>query len=247
MDNEQSKLYRNSQWKTCRERIMQRDNFKCCRCGRSYAEVELQVHHINYYPSKRPWEYPDVELITLCKGCHAQEHGKIMPQFGWEYCGESDLEDLIGVCELCGNQIRYEHLVHHPNWGWLNVGCLCADRLIGDNTASDIEKKRKAEADRFKTFRNSPRWKHKGNRYYRNFEDYTITIWDNKTSFRIDTQFIYLNTTGCKIKKSLRSYKKYQTLEEAKYQVYYAITSGALKKHIEKKYGYLYLRKEESV
>lgn len=242
MDKEQSKLYRKTQWRDCRERILQRDNYKCCRCGKTHSEVNLQVHHIYYDPSKKPWEYLDINLITLCKGCHAQEHGKIMPQSEWEYCGEEDLGDLVGECEACGNQIRYEHLIFHRNWGWLTVGCQCADRLTATNTASIVEKRRKEEAKKFKTFRDSSKWKHSGQGYHRTYKEYKISIWDNITSFRIDIWFYYHDRADVPQTKKLASNKKYKTLEDAKYAVYDAIISGELKSHIDKNYGHLYYK-----
>lgn len=239
MNKGKNKLYRTSQWESFRERILQRDNYTCCRCGRSSPEVKLQVHHLHYYPPKKPWEYLDIDLITLCSGCHAQEHGKIMPQSGWEYCGEDDLGDVIGTCEACGNQIRYEHLIHHLNWGWLTVGCLCADRLTGNTEASETEKRRKEEAKKFKTFRDSLRWKHNGQRYYRSYKSYDISIWDNITSFRIDISFNYVNKEGFYRKERLPSHKKYPTLDDAKYSAFNAITSGVLETYIKKHYGAL--------
>ena len=76
-----------------------------------------------------PWEYSENEVMILCKGCHLEEHGKIYPRSGWVYMGEDDLGDLLGTCELCGHDIRYEHSIYHPEWGTLIVGCGCADKL----------------------------------------------------------------------------------------------------------------------
>jgi hypothetical protein len=54
-----------------RMRVMQRDDFRCCVCGRrsaDYVDVELHIHHI------RPWAQggitQDDNLITLCHTCH---------------------------------------------------------------------------------------------------------------------------------------------------------------------------------
>lgn len=237
MDKGQNRLYRDSRWKDCRRRILQRDNYTCCRCGQSKDETKLQVHHLHYYQGKKPWEYPDVELITLCKGCHAEEHGYVMPQSGWEYCGESDLEDLIGTCEVCGSQIRYEHSIYHADWGYLNVGCQCADRLTGNSYASETEKKRRDLANKFRTFRKSPRWNHKGNRYYRTFKDYNITIWDNKTHFRLDVGFSYHDEDKMQRWDKLHSKKKYPSLEEAEYAVFNAIVSGKVQEYIDKHFN----------
>ena len=237
MSKEFSKSYTNSRWKKFRKDILQRDNFRCCRCGKSFTETELHVHHLNYYPGKKPWEYPNVELITLCKGCHAQEHGIIMPQSGWKYCGEVDLEDLSGECEACGNQIRYEHHIFHPNWGYLTVGCQCADRLTGVSDASEVERQRRDKASKFKTFRNSPKWKLIGKTHQIKYKGFDITIKDYSTYFLIDIEFRYINSYNDEKYEKLKSNKEYNTLEEAKYAAFDAIISGSLKSYINRHYG----------
>jgi len=59
------------EWKEKRKRIKERDNFKCVKCG---SQKELQVHHIIYIEDKKPWEYNDNLLITLCDECHKDVH-----------------------------------------------------------------------------------------------------------------------------------------------------------------------------
>ncbi len=58
-------------WQKRRLHIFQRDNWQCVRCGRD--DIELQIHHRDYFPGLEPWQYPDNDLITLCKYCHSQE------------------------------------------------------------------------------------------------------------------------------------------------------------------------------
>lgn len=237
MDKEQNKLYRDSHWEKCRERILKRDNYTCCRCGKKQYESELHVHHLNYYPGKKPWEYLDVDLMTLCKGCHAEEHGIIPPQSGWEYCGEDDLEDLIGICDVCGNPIRYEHHIYHPNWGYMVAGCVCADRLTGNCLASETEKKRKDEASKFRTFKESPKWKQDKNGYFRDYKGYRIKIWKNPTSYSIDVEFYCNNDFEFNVRKTIKGHKKFATLEDAEFAIFDYIFSGGLKAYILKTYG----------
>src|ERR1700709_1007284 len=95
-------LYGHIEWLKFRAEIIKLDDGKCVRCGRARTEgVVLQVHHKSYAPGRRPWEYPHAECETLCKGCHAEEHGKIMPQSDWELVASDDLGGLNGNCELC--------------------------------------------------------------------------------------------------------------------------------------------------
>ena len=61
-----------SEWKLKRLEILERDCFTCLRCKRS--GVKLNVHHTEYLSGKKPWEYPDSMLVTLCYSCHSDHH-----------------------------------------------------------------------------------------------------------------------------------------------------------------------------
>lgn len=74
MTNTYSEKLTNPKWQKLRLQVFNRDNFSCCRCGSS--DKELQVHHLNYFPDKEPWEYPQSSLITLCKDCHQKEKNR---------------------------------------------------------------------------------------------------------------------------------------------------------------------------
>ena len=67
-----SELLKDPRWQKKRLRIMERDNFQCQLCGDK--ETTLNVHHKYYDKDKKPWEYPDKSLVTLCKDCHIMEH-----------------------------------------------------------------------------------------------------------------------------------------------------------------------------
>ena len=58
--------------------IKERDNFCCQECHAYINGLEngnyLDVHHIQYLPSRMPWEYPNDLLITLCRRCHKAVH-----------------------------------------------------------------------------------------------------------------------------------------------------------------------------
>jgi len=134
------RLYRNQKWQEFGETVKTRDGWKCTKCNRGREDVILQVHHIRYKPGRLPWEYISSDCITLCKGCHAREHGLIEPSTGWVLISIDDLGDLNGICERegCGKDIRYEHLTYHPNWGYKVVGSTCIDYLTEiDQSISD--------------------------------------------------------------------------------------------------------------
>ncbi len=63
---------KNPKWQKKRLEIYSRDKFKCMLCGDT--ETTLNVHHIVYKKEyKKPWEYPNNLLITLCESCHKEE------------------------------------------------------------------------------------------------------------------------------------------------------------------------------
>lgn len=63
-------LLRDPRWQRRRLEIMQRDKFRCRSCGDE--TTTLNVHHSYYVKGRKPWEYEDTELHTLCEPCHAE-------------------------------------------------------------------------------------------------------------------------------------------------------------------------------
>lgn len=204
------KQYRKSEWRAFRDEIIELDGRTCTVCNRTEDDgVVLQVHHKEYIPGKLPWEYPYDLCETLCKGCHAAEHGLIPPKTGWEYCGDHDLEDLCGTCELCGSSIRYVFYVSHEDWPTMEVGTVCCDNLTGTETASALRRKE----DRKAKFISSPRWKEIEDELHIKQKKVEIEIFSNGTSYQLR-----MNGVGGKA--------KYSTLEEAKVKVFEFIDSG---------------------
>lgn len=72
--NYQMMLYTH-EWDIRRYEIFRRDRFTCQECNCIHRK-ELIVHHKTYIPGLLPWESSDKDLITLCKRCHAEIHGK---------------------------------------------------------------------------------------------------------------------------------------------------------------------------
>ena len=58
-------------WQRRRLEIMERDKFRCLRCGNE--KETLNVHHLYYESGLSPWEYPEWSLITLCRTHHKDE------------------------------------------------------------------------------------------------------------------------------------------------------------------------------
>lgn len=60
-------------WQRKRLIIFERDGWACVAC--SNTNETLHVHHKYYAKGKKPWEYPDGDLETLCSTCHKNKHG----------------------------------------------------------------------------------------------------------------------------------------------------------------------------
>lgn len=152
--------YNHPEWIRFREEAIKLDGGRCVRCTRSRADgVVLQVHHKGYAPGRRPWDYCHTECETLCRGCHAQEHGIIMPQSDWILIASDDLGDLCGECEYCGTALRYIYAIIHPKWGSMGVGTDCCDRLTLTNEASEYHDARIKKREQRARFIDSRRWK----------------------------------------------------------------------------------------
>lgn len=59
-------------WQKTRLEVLDRDGWKCRKCGCDYKRLE--VHHTRYFRKRiKPWEYPRRFLISLCTDCHENE------------------------------------------------------------------------------------------------------------------------------------------------------------------------------
>ena len=112
-------------------------------CGRTRKKdgVVFQVHHKHYDESLEIYQYERSDLMIICKGCHAREHGLLEPNNGWILSDKYDNEDLSGECnrqktkikgqdELCDQAIRYEHYLHHPKGFHRTVGSTCVQHMV---------------------------------------------------------------------------------------------------------------------
>jgi hypothetical protein len=152
--------YRQKDWRHFREEVIKLDNCRCVRCYRSPPDgAVLQVHHKAYLPGRLPWQYPYEECETLCRGCHAEEHGIIMPRTGWVSIGGEDLGEYPSdTCELCGTDLRHIFLIEHPKWGAMAVGTDCHDNLTGTSDGREFHNRSDKLSQKRKRFVASPRW-----------------------------------------------------------------------------------------
>ena len=70
-------------WARLRQDILHRDGYRCRKCGgsRQRGGDGLQVHHIKPVYRHPELSYDERNLETLCRGCHAREHGR--PETEW--------------------------------------------------------------------------------------------------------------------------------------------------------------------
>ncbi|MDB9313456.1 HNH endonuclease [Spirulina sp. CS-785/01] len=62
-----------------RQFVLQRDNFRCCGCGKSKQDTILQVDHI--IPLAKGGANDLSNLQTLCRDCNLQKRDRIDPRF----------------------------------------------------------------------------------------------------------------------------------------------------------------------
>lgn len=216
-------FYKRPEWIEFSKAVIESDGSKCVACGRSQPDAVLQVHHKKYFPGRMPWEYGTQHCETLCKRCHAAEHGKVQPGVGWNYLGSDDLGGLYGTCENygCGSAIRYTYLVYHQAWGYLTVGTVCCDNLTDTYIASNNREAEIRFRQRETRFIFSNRWKFKGFEYRirQSLFDVKIKVYENWYQLTIH---------------GLKSKIEYPTLHSAKSAAFSAIESGDLYEYLKR-------------
>lgn len=230
MIKEQIKQYRSINWRVKSDLIRRRDNNRCLLCGRTIDDAQLQVHHLTYIEGCKPWEYPNECLITLCSNCHAKLHGHIRPDSGWIYDDVYDAgESGVAQCELCRTPLRYVHTLHHPNWGIIMVGCECAETLQQGNEAERRLISLEKRAKRYKSFVESPKWKHRKNCYSYEKDEKLVKIWKNSFSFNLELFDSYIDEYNNRQYYVVESYKHKKTLIDAKSQAFEFFDSESAK------------------
>ena len=96
---EYAKYLKSKHWLELRDKILERDNYKCILCGNK----DVQVHHKTY---DRIGEESFNDLITLCGNCHLTYHSTkyyymVIPD---EYSCE---DNLLHLDSDTFNKIKY--------------------------------------------------------------------------------------------------------------------------------------------
>lgn len=120
INNTYTEKLKDPRWQKKRLEIFQRDNWCCQKCFDD--ESTLTVHHKRYIPDRKPWDYPDELLITLCESCHEGERERIQieldnltEQIREKFLSEDILEITIGI-----HMIEFQHFpsVVAAAYGW---------------------------------------------------------------------------------------------------------------------------------
>jgi len=68
-------LYNTVRWRKLRAETLERDGFRCCRCGELFA-YGLEVHHRIPPRGDEQLFFDPLNLETICVSCHRIETGK---------------------------------------------------------------------------------------------------------------------------------------------------------------------------
>lgn len=118
-------LLRDPRWQRLRLEIMQRDEWRCTKCGD--AETNLQVHHTFYLPGHKPWEYERSALVTLCENCHLKEGFKVVGEDEYAIYFRVEAGLLVDHDDNNGASVWIEHDEAKPNAS-VDRGVLVDDR-----------------------------------------------------------------------------------------------------------------------
>ena len=117
-----SELLKDPRWQKRRLEILNRDNWTCQICGAK--DKMLHVHHTCYEKGKKPWEYPDKILITLCEECHKnedrckkyiQDHLRYFAKDGITNYELSELLELVHIVMVGQHDNHYISRLYEPD------------------------------------------------------------------------------------------------------------------------------------
>ena len=98
-----SELLQRPEWQKRRLQILERDQFMCTLCGDE--SKMLHVHHRYYVSRRKPWEYPNWALVTVCKDCHERLKSFEFPHCKWEQLIDALADDAYG--DSVDNTLRF--------------------------------------------------------------------------------------------------------------------------------------------
>lgn len=120
---------------------------------------------------------------------------KDLPHKGWVLIDVVDTEELESSCDMCGNSIRYIHVLKHYDYTeQIGVGCHCAETLTQDYVNHEAKAK-KLKKDKKGFF---GKWKiSKAGNPYLWLDDNRIVIYQNEETQKYRAK-IYLSNNDVK-------------------------------------------------
>ncbi len=85
--------------------------FYVCLSAYQFVYKGLNVHHKYYVYGKKPWEYEEKALVTLCEDCHQKRHDKPVPLY--RTLLDQELIKYCYKCDRCGGSgyiPQYKHV-----------------------------------------------------------------------------------------------------------------------------------------
>lgn len=117
-----------------------------------------------------------------------------IPHKGWVEDTVIDMEEAVHTCEMCGREeIRFVHVMEHPDCKSLQVGCVCAEKMANDYVGpkNSLNKARLLANNKRTWFNKSTWYKRYTNTYWR--ETRTITAIIEPKQARIHHWTVYAN------------------------------------------------------
>lgn len=172
---------------------------------RYFEKTAGQIEERTEVPEEKRSKQPEpqhaeeaAEKAALTKRCEETQNlwkREDVPKTGWFFTGFTDLGAPCAVCQMCGHQIiRYVHHMHHPAYGSIDAGCVCAGKMEGDiEAAKQREREAKNKAARRENFQKR-KWKtSRGGNPYTKIKEHVIVLYERKNSrtwkYSIDNVF----------------------------------------------------------
>lgn len=89
----------------------------------------LNIHHNYYVRGKKPWEYTNDALVTLCEDCHRKRHEKAIHILDSQLRYIKDMQ----ICDRCGGSgylPQYHHVEHGICFKCGGEGIILDDELL---------------------------------------------------------------------------------------------------------------------
>jgi len=111
---------RHPKWQQKRLQILERDSWRCTGCHAN--DRFLHVHHRRYIPGRKPWEYADDDLTSLCDECHKLIH-KVIDGYKAKSFDEKEtlLRRILGDTSNIDKRGSFAFIQDPKN----SKGCIC--------------------------------------------------------------------------------------------------------------------------